>query len=256
MRFILYFFFFLAFTTILNSCTQQIDYTPSGSGSSGTSGSGTSNPNKATYTPLSPTGDTSNWHPQPVNDSALYKLVVTPTFLSPCANSNSIVSFTLTGSNIPSNATYEWYFGDTNSQLTSSTTVTNTYLYVGQTYNLVLKLDTGTSKTNIAVVTKKITVPSATAVSPIATFTAQQNATTAKGVNFSFNAGNSTVATGTITEYYWTFGDGSIPIDTTSYYVTHTYSQINTVQKDTVKLVVTSSTGCQSSIYKIVTIPN
>jgi len=254
MRLILNFFFYLLFITILMGCTQQIDYNPSGSSTS--TGNATSNPKNPSNTPVSPTGDTSIWHPAVVNDSALYKLVVNYTVLTPCATSNAVVSFSLTGVNIPTNDSIEWYFGDTNSQITSSTTVTNTYNYVGQSYILVLKLDTGIHRTNIATITMKITIPAATALSPVATFTAQQNGVTAKGYNYSFNAGNSSVVTGTITEYYWTFGDKSVPVDTISSYVTHNYSQISTLQKDTVTLTVTSSLGCQSSVYKIVTIPN
>ena len=168
--------------------------------------------------------------------------------------SNAIVSYTLTGSNIPSNATYEWYFGDNNSQITTTSTVSNTYKYTNQTYTVLVKVDTG-NKVTIAQITKTVTVPVATNI-PVASFTTQQQGIGAKGVTFGFNAGASSVAQGTITNYHWSFGDRSLPLDTIDYFLTHTYSQISTVQKDTVRLTVKSDAGCLGNTYNIVNIPN
>lgn len=256
MRFSFSIILFSIFSATFLSCTQQIDYNSSSntssSSSTSTSGGGTSNPYKPNYVPLSPTGDTSIWHPKA--DTASYKLVLTPTFVTPCATSNAVVSFTLTGTGIPANATYEWYFGDNNSQTTTTATVNNTYKYVNQSYTVLVKVDTG-NKSSIAQITKTITVPSSTST-PVAVFTSQQQGVGAKGVTFGFNAGTSTVTKGTITNYHWTFGDGSSPIDTADFFITHTYSQINIVQKDTVRLTVKSDAGCLASVYNIVSIPN
>ena len=255
MRFIFIIFLSSIYFSTLIGCTQQIDYgsTDTSSSSSSTKSSGgSSNPNKPAYTPLSPTGDTSSWHPIP--DTVTYKLALTPTFLTPCVSSNTLVSYTLTGANIPANATFEWYFGDNNSQFTKATTVSNTYKYTNQTYTVVVKVDTG-NKVSIAQISKAVIIPAATNI-PVAAFTTQQQGIGAKGVTFGFNAGTSTVTQGTITNYHWTFGDNSTPLDTVDYFLTHTYSQINTIQKDTVRLTVTSDKGCLGSTYNIVNIPN
>ena len=103
---------FLLAVTILIGCTQQVD-TGTTDNSNTTviySGGGTSDPNKPTYTPLSPTGDTTHWHPH--IDSVNYNFEVIPTISSQCADTNTLVTLTLTGKTIPQNVQFEWYFGD------------------------------------------------------------------------------------------------------------------------------------------------
>ena len=235
-------------------CTRQVDMGNTSSTSTTTtySGGGTSNPSKATYTPISPTGDTSNWHAQ--IDSNKYKLTLTPTFVTPCATSNIVVSYTVAGTNIPSNATYEWYFGDGTSQKTTTPTTSNTYKFSNPSYDVLVKIDTGINNTVIAQLTKTIKFP--TIPIPTADFTLQQKDLGTKVVTFAFNAFTSKVSSGIIKNYHWTFGDGSASVDTADYYLTHTYTKNSTLQKDTVTLTVKSDLGCLGSKYNIIDIPN
>lgn len=68
-----------------------------------------------------------------------------------------------------------------------------------------------------------------------------------RGNNFIFNS-TSLIASGSIVDWQWDFGDGNTGTGTT---VNHSYTSPNTYN---VKLVVTAATGCKDSITKQVTV--
>ncbi|MFP5040209.1 PKD domain-containing protein [Parasediminibacterium sp. JCM 36343] len=233
------------------SCSREADLTPTGTGTA------TSDPTKPTYTPPSPTGDTSSTGGgtgtgggTTTGGGSIDSLAIAYTNLTPCAATNSVASFTLSGINIPSNATYEWYFGDGQFVTTGPSTVSNTYKTAG-TYTVLVKIDTAGK--SIKSYSKAITVVGS-AGSPIAAFTAQLLNPGNIGNNYAFNGSSSKVASGTITTFFWDFGDGSSNATNNSY-VTHAYNQTTASQDFSVTLKVTSDAGCTGSKTTSVNVP-
>ena len=108
---------------------------------------------------------------------------------------------------------YEWSFGDTSSVVGSSSTVDHSYLQAGS-YSVTLKVvDNG--KASATAGPKTITV---TNVAPTARFTVSCSALTC-----SFDGTGSSDSDGTISSYWWNFGDGSpLGVGSTT---THAYAQ-------------------------------
>ena len=238
----------------ISSCTQQINTsgTNSYSGSTGPA-SATSNPKNPAYTPPSNKGDSTGGGSTSTGTSSSGtskdSLTVAYVVNTNCVDSNIIVAFTATYSRTIQNATYEWYFGDGNSIPKSTLpTVYNTYAYKG-TYTVLVKIDSAGS--NVASVTKTFTL-AGSSTKPVASFTA--SATNTVGNSFAFNGSQSSVPSGTITNYSWDFNDG-LSDQTNSSYVTHTYTQQSTAQTYNVTLTVTGSGGCSTYLTKQVTVP-
>ncbi len=162
---------------------------------------------------------------------------VTPSFTvnssSQCLNSNSF-TFTNTSS-VCGTPSYLWNFGDG----TTATTATATHSYTNpNSYNVTLKvtvagIDYYSSQT--------IVVGSA----PVASFNIL--AGTGSGNAYTFIS-SSTINSGYISSYLWSFGDGTIDITSNP---NHIYAANGTYN---VKLVVTSNGGCKDSITKSVVV--
>ncbi|MFN6039909.1 MAG: PKD domain-containing protein, partial [Bacteroidota bacterium] len=145
------------------------------------------------------------------------------------ANTSSVTSGVITG--------YNWDFGD-GSLFTGANPPPHLYISTG-TYSI--KLVTITDSLCADSVTKTITVNA----KPNAFFTAN-NTCAETAVAFS---NQSTISSGTIVSYQWDLGDGSAiqtsPLPVKTYPNSGTY---------TIKLVVTSSSGCSDSVSIPITI--
>jgi len=153
------------------------------------------------------------------------------------------VIFTNTASSGGTN--WVWSFGDGNSITnTTSGNVTNTYASVG-TYTVTLTVNgAGGSSTNI--LTNYIVV---TALPPVAGFTgAPTNGFAPLRVVFT------NTSTGSITNWVWSFGNGTIITNLTGGNVTNTYASAGT---NTVKLTVNGSggSGTNTQVNYIVALP-
>ena len=150
-----------------------------------------------------------------------------------CLSGNNFV-FTNTTPAPPVGTTYLWTFGDgTTSTLSSPTKTYSTvgyhYVQMQATYNGVTYTASGQSVY--------------TGASPVPSFTSSQ----VSSLNYGFS-NTSTIASGYINSYAWTFGDGSTG---SGNYATHLYSSAGTYN---VKLVLTSEIGCKDSITLPVTV--
>jgi len=135
-------------------------------------------------------------------------------------------------------ATYTWNFGNGNTVTTTDgvTPVSATY-FTPQTYTVTLTVHSGaqtSTKTATVVVYK----------SPVVDFTAN-NTTGCMPMVASF-VSSSTPGNGSITNYFWDFGDGNTTV-TTAPVVTNTYLFAGTYS---VSLTVTNSLGCSNTLKK------
>lgn len=230
------------------ACTQEIDNT----GNANTTGStgpatNTSDPSKPTYTPPTNTGDTSGGGTTSTGSpKGIDSLIITDTIQNPCIDTNIIVSFTATPSRRIKNATYEWYFGDNSTAITSGpASVTNIYAQAG-TYSVIVKLDSGGN----SLITKAFSIKLVGAANtPVAAFTAVATNPNAGSNIYAFNS-KSTLSS----SYNWSFGDGAT-LPTTSTYVTHPYQQQSSAQTYIVTLTAIGSTGCTGTASRVITIP-
>jgi PKD repeat protein len=241
------------------SCTQQVFYSTntsssgtSGSGSgSGSSTSGNSGNSTGTTGTSTGTGPTAPTPLTPVTTPG----TVTPTIgaagftavsTSPCSPSHEVFTFRNATIGIPSGATYQWYFGDGNSSVGASDSIT-TYTYAaGGNYTVLMKAIYNGQQ--LVSVTKSVTAYGQN-VTPVAAFTTQL----VSGNNYNFNS-TSTVASGTITNYTWNFGDNT-NASSANTFVQHTFAQVPSDQIYKVTLTATSNATCSSSIVNSVTVP-
>ena len=147
-----------------------------------------------------------------------------------------VVSFTNTTTGASSNATYQWDFGNGNSNATNAKIVGATYI-VEQNYTVTLtvKDNNNTSAKSIIITVFKNPVPS---------FTVNANIGCPP-----FNAlfmSTSSLGTGTSGFYYWDFGDGNtVNGDSSSQSVSHNYTSPGLY---TVKLQVKTNDGCATTL--------
>ncbi len=166
------------------------------------------------------------------------------TFSPTSPTANQSVSFngsisTDTGATITS---YSWNFGDGSSG--SGASVSHSYSTAG-TYTVTLTITDSTGQSNS--VSHPVTVSGGASSTPVAAFTL--SATTAvRGQWVFFNASGSTDSGAYITNYSWTFGDGS---SSTSSFTFHAYTASGTY---TVKLTVTDNLGHTASVTHTVTV--
>ena len=246
------------------SCTQQVFYTTNTSStstsSSGTSGSGTSGSgsgssssgssgtNSGTSTGTGPTAPTPL---TPVTTPG----TVTPTVgtagfnavsTSPCSPSHEVFTFSNSTKGIPAGSTYQWYFGDGNSSIGLNDSITNYSFAAGGNYTVLMKAVYNGQQ--IVAVSKSVTAYGQN-VTPVVAFTTQ----VASPNNYNFNS-TSTVASGTITNYKWDFGDNTTA-SAANTFVQHTYAQVPSDQTYKVTLTATSNATCSNSIINSVTVP-
>lgn len=127
-----------------------------------------------------------------------------------------------------------WEFGDATTSNVSSPT--KTYSAPG-TYNV--KLTTVTDIGCVTDTTKPFTVTPA----PVARFAVNSPRCVGSTLTFS---DSSTIANGTITKWYWDFGNGNTIVNTSNASVTQSYPVAGTYN---VTLQVESNTGCKSVAY-------
>jgi len=217
-----------------------------------TTGSGTFNPNNTTlngfYQPSSSdtasTGiqlileSTNNKGCVPARDTINVNFINAPssafTFTNACANQP--VSFTDISTPVGTVTSYTWNFGDGSG---TSNNQNPTYTYtVGNTYTVTL------ITSNSAGCTDTVQQPVTVFIAPVANFTFSN---VCVGTLGTFNDA-STVSTGSITNWSWTFGDGG---SSTLQNPSHTYT---TSGSFTVNLTVVSSNGCTGTITQTVTV--
>ncbi len=162
-------------------------------------------------------------HPSPIAD-----IVITDT--SACFNGHSIIIGN--NSSLPGGGglTYTWDFGDMN---TSSSTTPPAITYASEG-DYLIRLNAETSNGCISVDSQLVRI----FASPVAAFEGD-SACVGEAVQFT---NNSTIGSGTIDQYNWSFGDGqvsSLPDPNHVYLGAGTYE---------VKLVVVSDEGCSDSL--------
>ena len=167
------------------------------------------------------------------NTINLSSSTVTPSFIinsvSQCLNGNSF-SYTNT-SNVCGTASYLWSFGDG----TTASTANAVHSYTNpNSYNVTLKI----TVSGIDYYSSQTVVVSS---APVASFNIL--AGTGSGNAYTFIS-SSTINSGYISSYLWSFGDGNT--DNTSN-PNHIYTVKGTYN---VKLIVTSNGGCKDSIIK------
>jgi PKD repeat protein len=141
-----------------------------------------------------------------------------------------------------------WNFGDPSSANNTSTATNPSHLFANAgTYTVTLTATDDLGVTTQATATVKVDAP------PTASFSA--SATTATpatpGTAVSFNASASSDSVGTITNYSWSFGDGSSDLNETTPTDTHTYA---TRGNYTVQLTVTNDDGQTAQSTQTVTV--
>ncbi len=133
--------------------------------------------------------------------------------------------------------TWQWNFGDTPPGTSTQQSPSYTYT-AGGSFNVHLR--TITSEGCYADTTKTLTFSGV----PEAGFSGKDTACINTAVTFT---DTSKVASGSLTQWVWNFGDASSPVTaTTNAAQTHTYTAAGTY---TATLVVTSSTGCSSPVF-------
>jgi len=179
----------------------------------------------------------------------IYTFVKTP----PTANFTKLPTTPFAQENITLNATgsydpdgtianYFWDFGDGTNE-TSNNITTHAYAE-NETYTITLTItdDEGLNDT----IQDTLTVQDRP---PNATFTKSAQ-TILTGETISFNATESFDSDGTITSYFWDFGDGTNATDS---FITHAYSDNGTY---TITLTVTDNDGLKDTIQDTITVQN
>jgi PKD repeat protein len=127
--------------------------------------------------------------------------------------------------------TYEWHFGDGDTT-TSGSSVSHSYAAVGNyTIKLIVTSDSGC----IDSTTRSIDVHP----KPVAAFTVND---TCVNIGHSFNATTSTVSSGNITQYNWTFGDATTGLGST---INKTYTVDGNYNPE---LIIITDSGCRDTV--------
>lgn len=149
------------------------------------------------------------------------------------------VTFTNNTTGASKNATYTWDFGNGNKITTPDSTYSSGATYVDQnTYSVVLTVTDGGSTYSKTLV---ITVFS----NPSVNFNISAGVSGCAPVTASFGS-TSTAGSGTISAYFWDFGDGTTQAGTTPT-ISHTYTYPGS---PAVQLTVTNSDGCSATLEK------
>lgn len=172
---------------------------------------------------------------------------ITYSFTSPCSSGGESFTFTCQ-LNEPSNAFYQWDFGDKSNA--TGQTVSHSYAKAG---NYIVTLNISQNGINILSGAQQTVKANGQGTIPAALFSIDTNNT--KDSLFTFN-NNSTIPNGTNPiSNIWDFGDTNNS-SSNALSVVHIYQKTNTIQNKTVTLKVTSSAGCTNSYFQSVTIPS
>jgi PKD repeat protein len=159
---------------------------------------------------------------------------------SQCYPSNEIFAFSATATGLPTGATYSWNFGD--GHTANGSTVGNIYDAAG-TYTVILTIKNSSGQT---LNTASVSVAAwGQQVTPHAAFS-----TAIYDVNYVNNmtfTSSSTVQHGTVTNYTWDFGDGTIT-STSNSFLQHNFANVAADRTYPVKLVVTANSGCKDTV--------
>ncbi|MDI9366007.1 MAG: PKD domain-containing protein [Flavobacterium sp.] len=243
------FFIVVYLALALAACVKVINNSTSGTGSGG--GGGSSNPSNpaptpgqtpgtGTSTPTTPGGQTGSGG---TSSGTIGTITIIYSSTAPCAPSNEVFTFTCSATGAPAGSSYAWYYGDgkTGTGLTS----TNTYTNAG-TYSVLVKVINNNQILGQSVLDINALGQSTT---PVASFTAVAGATASTIIFTS----TSTLAVGTIKNYVWDFGDGTIGSGGVN---THVYTQTTVAQLFSAKLTVSSAiTACTATTTQTITIP-
>ncbi len=165
----------------------------------------------------------------------------------PCTTTETF-TFTSTATNLPSDVSYSWDFGDNN--VSTGSSVTYSYKTAG-TYTVKMYA-TSTSTGKIVYTATKTIKAYGTNVAATANFTFSKADATGYVVNFqsTSSVANGTVITGANSR--WLFGDKT---SATATFFTKTYANTGISTSYPVILKVTSDAGCTASITQNVVIP-
>lgn len=176
-----------------------------------------------------------------VNVTATSPQVVASFTLSPANPGMNQPVFFNASASLPTNATFNWTFGDGNTA--TGVMPTHTYTAAG-TYTVTLTVRSSTGQQ--ASTTRTLTVTTATVVGAAFTFSPTDPSITRSTNNVIFDASPST---GTITAYTWDFGDGSPTASGAR--TTHTFTRAGTW---VVRLTVSNASGITATTTQNVTV--
>lgn len=164
-----------------------------------------------------------------------------------CFPSNEIFSFTAVATGVPANAKYVWEFGDGKSLMGAS--VKNIYKDPGN-YTVILEV-----KSNEGQVLHKVSIAVKALgqqVTPTAVFSSALADINILN-NMTFTS-RSSVPTGTITEHYWDWADGTSNTSSNSF-MPKNFPQVPEDKLYPVKLIVTANSGCKDTAGLNVFVP-
>ena len=172
---------------------------------------------------------------------------ITYSFTSPCSNSGETFTFSCQ-LNEPSNALYQWDFGDQNNG--TGQTVSHAYSKAG-IYNVTLNI-TQNGKSILSNAQQNV---NAFGQGTIPTAAFSLDAINTKDSLFTF-INSSTIPNDTSSfTNYWSFGDGKNSTSN-ALSISHIYQKTSTPQNKTVTLKVTSVAGCISNFSLPIVIPS
>lgn len=172
---------------------------------------------------------------------------ITYSFTSPCSSNGESFTFSCQ-LNEPSNAFYQWDFGDKSSG--TGQTVSHSYTNAG---NYTVTLNVLQNGKSILSGAQQIVKAFGQGAIPTASFSIDSPNT--RDSLFTF-INNSNIPNGTTSlSNIWDFGDGNNS-NSNAMSVAHIYQKVSTVQNKMITLKVTSSAGCTSSYSLSVTIPS
>jgi PKD repeat protein len=203
--------YFLSLLVVFSYCTKHTD-----------------NTNNATTNPPPVSTNTGS-----SGNSCSGPIVISYTSTSPCAPSSEKFTFTCSGTGVPSDAEFEWYFGDGNSG--SGSPVENIY-YDGGYKTVLVKVKKGGQILGQQIMPVRVYGQD---VTPIASFGYQPTNQIGTQATYEFQS-NSWIGKGSAA-FSWDFGDGGVG---TGIKTTHTFQQKPVDQTFTVKLTVFSDAGC------------
>lgn len=210
------------FCGMLYACSKSADAPSSGSGSTETPTIG---------------GTTSSYRDTVSTNIGTVTILYSKT--SACYPSNEIFAFSATGTGLPSGVVYSWDFGD--SHTITGNNVRNIYDLSGSyTIMLTIKDAAGAVLSKTTVNVKAL----GQQVTPHAVFSSQ-----IYDVNYVNNmafTSQSSVQRGSLSNYAWDWGDGTISSTATGF-TPHNFPPVATDKIYPVKLIVTANSGCRDT---------
>lgn len=166
----------------------------------------------------------------------------------PCYPSTEIFTFIATATDVPADATFNWFFGDGN--IATGKTVQHGY-DAPSPYVLTLEVK---SNANLLLCSATFAVKAwGQQLKPVAIFSTKNDF--ADNVNYiTFNSASS-VNRGAIVKYIWNWNDGT-HVDTTAVGLTrHLFPTQTTDKNYPVKLTITTDAGCTADTTVLVAVP-